>query len=187
MGSGGADVVRASEFRHAVERVDGDVHLGRAPFVRARVQLIADHLLEPADCGLGSRPCRVAGRLLPGHAPVPGNVLEMAVALRGFDPGRVARHRARTRRDDDGRFGMALGNAGVDAVLVVSAVAGERGHCARDLVEQGADLGAVIDLLGCERRGDDLARLGIQADVQLPPGPARLGAVLLLQPLARTT
>ena len=80
---------------------------------------------------------------------------------------------------------MALGHAGVNAVLAISAVGGERGHHARDLVEQGADLGAVADLLGRERGGDDLAALGIQADMQFSPGPARLGAVLFQQPLAR--
>jgi len=31
----------------------------------------------------------------------------------------------------------------------------------------------------------DLAAAGVQANVQLPPGPACLGAMLLLQPLAR--
>ncbi len=54
--SGDADVVRGSKLYHAVERVDGDVYLGRAPFVRARAQPVADHLLEPADRRLGSRP-----------------------------------------------------------------------------------------------------------------------------------
>jgi len=166
-----------------VERVDGDVHLGRPTIIRARAQPVPDHLLEPADRGFGSRPRRVAGRLLPGHAPVFGNVLQVAVALRGRGRGRVARHGGRARWNDNGRFWMALGNAGVNAVLVIPAIAGERGHRACDLIEQGADLGAVVDLLGCERGSDDLAAAGIQANVQLPPGPARLGALFLLQPL----
>ena len=80
---------------------------------------------------------------------------------------------------------MALGDAVVNSILVIPAIAGERGHRACDLIKQGVDLGAVVDLLGCERGSDDLAAAGIQADVQLPPGPARLGAVFLLQPLAR--
>jgi len=53
------------------------------------------------------------------------------------------------------------------------------------LIEQGANLGAVVDLLCRQHRRDDLPGVGIQADVQLPPGPARLGAVFLDQPLAR--
>jgi hypothetical protein len=52
------------------------------------------------------------------------------------------------------------------------------------LIEQGADLGAVVHLLGGQRHRDDLPGVGIQADVQLAPGPARLGTMLLNQPLA---
>ena len=89
------------------------------------------------------------------------------------------------QRDDDRRFWMALSHAGVDAVLVVSAIAGVRGDRTGDLIEQGADLRTVVDLHGCKRRSNDLVRLAIQADVQLSPGPTRLGPVLLLQPLAR--
>jgi len=141
--------------------------------------------LNRPTCCLGSRPRRVAGCPLPGHAVVLGDVLQMAVPLRRRGLGCLARHGGRARRDDDGRFGVALGNTGTDAVLVVSTIGGERGHHSCDLVEQRADLGAVVDLLGRERGCDDLAAAGIQADVQLPPQPARLGAVLLQQPLAR--
>src|SRR4051812_3546873 len=35
LGSSNADIVRASELQHAVERMDGDVHLGRPTLVRA--------------------------------------------------------------------------------------------------------------------------------------------------------
>src|SRR3712207_8439948 len=52
-----------------------------------------------------------------------------------------------------------------------------------DLVEQGADLRAIIDRLVGQRRGDDPAGVDIHAEMQLPPGPARLAAVLLDQPL----
>ncbi len=47
------------------------------------------------------------------------------------------------------------------------------------------DLGAVVDVLGRQRRRDDLAGVGVHANVRLAPRPARLGAVLLDQPLAR--
>ncbi len=90
--SGGADVVRASKLHHAIERVDGDIHLGRAPRVRARAQPIADHLLEPADGGFGSGPGGVTGRSLPGSSSVFGDNLKVTVALRGRGRGRVARH-----------------------------------------------------------------------------------------------
>lgn len=88
-----------------------------------------------------------------------GNVLQMTVGLRRLSLGCLARHGCRMWRDDDGRFGVALGNPGINAVLVVSAVGGERGYHARDLVEQGAGL------LGRGRRGGDLAAAGVQADV----------------------
>src|SRR3954463_12002803 len=56
-----------------------------------------------------------------------------------------------------GRRGMALADAGVDAVLVVRAVACDGGHCACDLVEQGANLRAVIHVVGGQRGRYDLA------------------------------
>ena len=74
-GSGNADGDRASKLRHAVERMDGDVHLGRATFVRARAQPVTDHLLEPADGGLCPGSLRVAGRFLPGCASVLGDAV----------------------------------------------------------------------------------------------------------------
>ena len=52
-GSGDADVARASQLQHAVERVSGDRHLGRPALVGARAQPVADHLFPPCDGGLG--------------------------------------------------------------------------------------------------------------------------------------
>lgn len=51
LGSGDAERDRASQIQHAVQRMDGDVHLRRATLVRARAQSVTDHLLEPADGG----------------------------------------------------------------------------------------------------------------------------------------
>ncbi len=110
-----------------------------------------------------------------------------AVALRGCGRGRLARHRVRARRHDDGRFWMALGDAGGDGILIVCAVAGERGDRVCDLIERGADLGAVIGTVAGQQRGEDLPSVGIHANVQLSPGPVRLCAVPLLQPLAGAT
>ena len=157
---------------------------GPAP-VRARAQSVADHLLEPADRRLDPGPLRVAGRFLPRRASVSGDAVQMAVALRGCRLGRLARHGRGTRRHDDRRFRMALGDHGGHAVLVVSAIGGERRRRCRHLVEQGADRGTVVHLLRGQHRRDDLAGVGVHADVQPAPGPARLGAVLLDQPLAR--
>ncbi len=65
LGLGDADGDRASKLQHAVEGMDGDVHLGRPTLVRARAEPVPDHLLEPADGRLSSGPLRVSGDFLP--------------------------------------------------------------------------------------------------------------------------
>src|SRR5690349_6430374 len=79
---------------------------------------------------------------------------------------------------------MTLGDGVIDPVLVIRAIRRHRAHLAVDLVKQGAELGGIVHLLGCQRRGDDFAGLGIDAKVQLSPGFAPLCAVLLDQPFA---
>jgi len=69
------------------------------------------------------------------------------VPLRGLSLGRFTRYRSRARRDDDGRRWMVLADAGVHAILIVRAVSRDRAHRARDLVEYGPDLGAVISVV----------------------------------------
>src|SRR3954471_20391944 len=61
---------------------------------------------------------------------------------------------------------MAPADASVHAILIVRPVARDRGYRARDLVEQGADLVTVVNLAARQRCGDDLARVGIPAEVQ---------------------
>src|SRR5438132_1652998 len=77
---------------------------------------------------------------------------------------------------------MTGSDRAVDAVLVVCAIAGERGDGTINLVEQATDLRAVIDIIGGQCRGDDPPRVGIDADVQFAPRPAPARAVLLDQP-----
>src|SRR3954453_15346146 len=71
--SGDADVGRASQIQHAVEDMDGDVHLGRPTLIRMRAQPVANHLFPSANGGLGPGAFRVAGRRLPGHPALLGN------------------------------------------------------------------------------------------------------------------
>ena len=125
LGSGDADIAWASQVQHAVESVDGNGHLCRSALVRMRAQLVADHLFPPVHGGFDPGSPVVSRRGLPRHAPMPGYALEVAVLLGRCVLGRIAQHRGRAWRHDDGRFRMALGNAGVDTVLVVRAVAGE--------------------------------------------------------------
>src|SRR4051812_44549264 len=82
---------------------------------------------------------------------------------------------------------MTLGDGVIDALLVIRAIAGERGNSRVDLLEQGSDLGGIIRLRASQGRRDNLASVSIDPEVQLAPGPARLGAMLLGQPFARTT
>src|SRR5215211_953010 len=111
----------------------------------------------------------------------------MLVALRRRGLGRRARHGAGTRRHDDRRLGMARGDTAVNTLLIIRAVAGERRDNSVYLVEQGTNLRAVIDIVGGQLRRNDLPSVGVHAEVELSPGPARAGAVLLDQPLARAT
>ena len=113
-------------------------HLEMSASTRAR-QLYPDTLCQPM------RPCSARHR-------------RWASRLRGRSPGCLARHRARARRHDHGRGGMAGHDVGVGVVAVVSAVASEGRHCPIDPIEQGADLGAVVGILVGQHRGDDASR-----------------------------
>src|SRR4051794_16294901 len=99
-----------------------------------RAQSIADHLLPSADGGLGPGALRVPGRPLPSHPAPLGDVLEVAVALRRFALSCRARHRGRAWWHDDSGLRMALGDAGVDALLIIGTVTGERGDRAVHLI-----------------------------------------------------
>src|SRR5438309_10548454 len=81
-------------------------------------------------------------------------------------------------------IGMAGSDLAVDAVLVVCTIAGQRSDGIINLVEQGTDLRAVIDIIGGQRRRDDPAGVGIDTDVQFAPRPAPARTVLLDQPFA---
>src|SRR4051812_21598061 len=71
----------------------------------------------------------------------------MPVALRWRGLGRRARHRAGTRWHDDRRLGMARGDTAVNTLLIIRAVADQRGDKSVYLVEQGTNLRAVIEVL----------------------------------------
>src|SRR3954465_5382051 len=91
-------------------------------------------------------------------------------------PGRSTACASTTRRE-----------TGASTCAILRAVAGQRGDRAVDLVEQGADLRAIIGIPVGQHRGDDPPGVGVRGDVEHLPGPAPLGAVLLGQPLTRAT
>src|SRR3954465_13743269 len=184
-GSGDADGLRASQLQHAVQHLDRHVHLSRPTLIRTRAQPPRAPALEPAGGGLGSGARVVARGLLPAHPALLGDELQVAVPLRRRRLGRGAGHGGRARRNDDVRARVALGHGGVNALLVVRAVRRGGGDRVRDLVQQGADLGGVVFVAVGQGGGHDPAGLGVHAEMELPPRPAPLGAVLLDQPLAR--
>ena len=96
-----------SKRQHAIQRTDSDGYLGRLARIRARPQCVTDDPLVSTDIGLHQRTLVIAGRLLPTHAAALGNELQMLVTLRRRGLGRLAQHRARTRRHDDRRIRMA--------------------------------------------------------------------------------
>src|SRR4051795_8153941 len=77
-----ADGLRASQLQHAVQSMDGNVHLGRPTLVRAAAQSVTDHLFEPADGSFDAGSDGVAGRLLPGRSSMLGDNLQVAIPLR---------------------------------------------------------------------------------------------------------
>src|SRR4051812_22938294 len=79
---------------------------------------------------------------------------------------------------------MKFSDGVVDASLIVGSIAGHRGKRSCDLVEQGPNLRAIIDIMGRQLCREDLPSLGLHPDVQLAPGPASAGPMLLDQPLA---
>src|SRR3954452_10947631 len=89
---------------------------------------IADDALPARDIGLHQSAPVVSRHPLPAHAAALGDTSQMRVALRRGGLGHVARHRARTGWDDNGRIRMTGRNLGVDVTPVEGTIAGERGH-----------------------------------------------------------
>ena len=63
--------------------------------------------------------------------------------------------------------------------MIVGTITGEGGEWTWDLIEQGFNLRAIIDLAGRQFRREDLPGLSVNTDVQLSPGSASPGAMLL--------
>ena len=81
---------------------------------------------------------------------------------------------------------MTLADLTVDIVPIVRPIAGKRRNRSGNLLKQGTDLRAVIDILAGQLGGDDLSSVGVDPDVEFSPGPTRLCGVLLDEPLTGT-
>ena len=129
------------KLQHAVQRRDGNGHLGRLPPIGPRAQRVADHALVAADIRLRGTPI-VARCPRPAHAAARGNQLQVPVALRRRDLCCCAWHCVRTWRHNDRRRWMTLADLAVDIVPIVHSIAGKRRNRTRNLLKQGTDLRA---------------------------------------------
>src|SRR5207248_2934381 len=152
--------------------------------VGLRAQRMTDDPFPAANIGFHQGTPVVPRRFLPTHAAMFGNRLQMPVTRSGRILGRLARNGTRTRWHNDRCIGMAGSDLAVDAVLVVCTIAGQRSDGSVNLVEQGTDLRAVIDIIGSQGRRDDPTGVGIDTDVQFAPRPAPARTVILDQPFA---
>ena len=100
----------------------------------------------------------------------------MSVARRRRSLGRLAQHRTRTRRYDDRCVRVTLSDLTVDVVAIERAVTREGNHRPRHLIEQRADLCAVIDIRIGQPDRNDLAGVGVHANRDRPqPGGTLCG------------
>lgn len=76
-----------------------------------------------------------------------GNALDTPVVWRRIDRGRIAQHRGHTWRHNHRNLGVPFGNVGIDALLIISTIARERGDWPGDRLEQGADLQGIISVM----------------------------------------
>jgi len=71
----------ASKVEHSVEDLGGDGDLGGASLVAVEAQPVPDDLLPARELTLNAGPFIVATVALPDHPPVPGDRLDVTVAL----------------------------------------------------------------------------------------------------------
>jgi hypothetical protein len=142
-----ANVLWPPKLEHAVQRRDSNSHISHLAAFGPRAQCVTDHSLVAADVGLHQGTPIVTGCPLPAHAAALGNQLQVPVALRRCGLCRCAWHRVRTWRHNDRRIRMTLADLTVDIVPIVRPIASKRRNRARNLLQQGTDLRAVIDIM----------------------------------------
>ncbi len=176
------DIVRASKPQHPVQGSCGDCNLRRLGLVGARAKGITDHAFVAADRRLDLGAKIVAAGFLPRYSTTLCNGPQMAVALCRSGLGRATQNRAGPRWHDDGSIRIMFGDGLVNPVLIVIAVGGEGGNGIGNLTEQPANHRGIVDFLPGHLDRDDLAAIGIDANVQLASGPAAGRAVLFDRP-----
>ena len=170
--------------KHPVQGSGSDGDFGRFGLIGPRSQGIADHALVSADRCLDLGPQIVAARFLPGHPAVRDDLLDVSVTLCRGGPGGRTRHRGCSRRHVDSGIRITLGDRLADLVLIVGAVSGEGRNGIGELVEQCGSPRGIVDIFLGQRDRNDLAALGIDADMQLAPRSAAGRSMLFNQPFA---
>jgi hypothetical protein len=145
----------------------------------------ADHFLIPEHRHLRQRAYFVVDRPLPSQPTALLDQLDVAVTLGRGGFGRGARHRGRTGWNDHRGARRVAGDGAVDRLAIVCAISKHCGDRAVDLVEQRADQRGIAVVRRGQFRGEDLSAVRIDRQMELSPAPARLAAVLLMQPFAR--
>src|SRR5690348_2619391 len=98
----------------------------RPTLIQARTQPIADDLFPSPDGGLDLRAPVVARGCLPAHAARLGNTAEGAVALGWRGVSGCAWHRCDTWRHNHRRLRVMVSDSGVNTILIIGPIAGER-------------------------------------------------------------
>jgi hypothetical protein len=70
-------------------------------------------------------------------------------------------------RHNDRRIWMTLADLTVDIVPIVGSITSKRRNRARNLLKQGTDPRAVIDIVVGQFGGDDLSSIGVHSDMEL--------------------
>jgi hypothetical protein len=110
----------------------------------------------------------------------------MHVALRWRGACACASPSARPQWPNHYRFWIACRDLSLDVVPIVSVLAGEGHPGTLNPVEQRTDLHAVIGLPVRQHRGNDLAPVSLDSELEQLPDPPALGAMPLFQPSAGT-
>ena len=178
------DGSRASGRQHPVQ----DRHANRTfillgseaacPQPRSDQRLVATHRR------FNQRTLAIAGRRLPGQSSAVGDRRQMPITLCGrsrFGAG----YSGRARRDHHLDAIAVRRDCLVGGGAVIRAAGCRPGYRTVNLIKQRGDLGWIVGILIRQGLRHDHAAGGINRQMQLAPFPARLRAILRLQPLAR--
>jgi hypothetical protein len=94
--------------------------------------------------------------------------------------------RGYARRYNDLNLWVTFRNGLVGRLPVIGPIGSDLANLMFDLIEQWTNLGRVINVLLCQYRGHYQPSAGVHCQVQLSLATPRFGAMLFLQPFART-